>query len=153
MKPRGSDRTGEWNSGLLRCILSGARRGVAAAGALAAILQLGCATVAQIPNLSEEPCARRFESQLSSILAAQGEKPEDADALARRTRTSLTLRNLGPRPFLVSAPSGADYSFFVQEKRSGCLLRLYRRHKGFASYTNNLTYIATRPLPDCLCTH
>jgi hypothetical protein len=39
----------------------------------------------------------------------------------------------------------------VEKKKSGCLLRLYGKQKGFTSYTNNLNYIATRPLPDCLC--
>ncbi len=63
----------------------------------------------------------------------------------------MLLPDYGPRPFLVASPSGTDYTFFVQEKKPICLLRLYGRQKGFWSYTNNLTYIATRPLPNCAC--
>jgi len=63
----------------------------------------------------------------------------------------IEFAQLGPRPFVVSSSSGADYEFFVQKKKQGCLLRLFGRTKGFTSYTNNLTYIATRPLPGCAC--
>lgn len=44
---------------------------------------------------------------------------------------------------------GTDYRFFIDAARDQCLLRLYGRRKGFWSYTNNLSYIATRPLPGC----
>jgi hypothetical protein len=111
-----------------------------------------CTSVAQVSNLAEPTCAAEFEKQLSSILVQESEKPEVAAALAARCRLALASRNLGPRPFLVSSSSGTDYTFFVQAKSSGCLLRLYGRQKGFTSYTNNLTYIATRPLPACTCT-
>jgi len=111
----------------------------------------GCATVAQVDNLSDDSCRRSFEEALASILVAEREAPPAAEELAQRTRRLLERGRLGPRPFLVSSSSGADYEFFVEEKKSGCLLRLYGRQKGFVSYTNNLTYIATRPLPGCLC--
>ena len=39
----------------------------------------------------------------------------------------------------------------IERKDDACLLRLYGRQKGFVSYTNNLTYIATRPLTACAC--
>ena len=58
---------------------------------------------------------------------------------------------MGPRPFLVASPSGTDYAFFVERKDDACLLRLYGRQKGFVTYTNNLTYIATQPLAPCRC--
>jgi hypothetical protein len=39
----------------------------------------------------------------------------------------------------------------VEKKKDACLLRLYGRQKGFVSYTNDLTYIATEPLAPCEC--
>jgi hypothetical protein len=119
--------------------------------ATALLLALGCASVAQVENFSDEACRRSFQSALASILVEEQEAPESSQELAERTRIALEHGNLGPRPFLVSSSSGADYEFFVEKKKGGCLLRLYGRQKGFTSYTNNLTYIATRPLPDCLC--
>lgn len=121
-----------------------------ALGALALSLG-GCTSVAQISNLSEEDCSQGFERQLSEILVQQGEAPEAAGEMAERTRRMLAYGVLGPRPFLVSSASGTDYTFFVQKKKSGCLLRLYGKQKGFMTYTNNLTYIATRPLAQCAC--
>ena len=64
---------------------------------------------------------------------------------------SLDSRIRAPRPFLVASSSGTDYSFFVEKKKSGCILRLYGRQKGFVSYTNDLTYIDSRPLSGCAC--
>lgn len=110
-----------------------------------------CTSVAQVSNLAEPACGAEFEKQLSSILVQENEKSEVAASLASECRTALASRNRGPHPFLVSSSSGTDYTFFVQAKRSGCLLRLYGRQKGFMSYTNNLTYIATRILPACTC--
>lgn len=88
---------------------------------------------------------------LSEILAEQGENADAAAALAQDTLAQLARGARGPRPFLVEAPSGTDYVFFVDKKADGCLLRLYGRRHGFVSYTNNLTWIATRPLPGCEC--
>jgi hypothetical protein len=119
--------------------------------ASALLLAFGCATVARVENLSDEACRRSFQNALASILVEQKEAPESSQELAERARIALEHGNLGPRPFLVSSSSGADYEFFVENRKSGCLLRLYGRQKGFTSYTNDLTYIATRPLPDCLC--
>ena len=115
------------------------------------LLASGCASVAEIQNLSDEACRASFQDGLVSILIEQKEVPETAQELAQRTRIVLERGRLGPRPFLVSSSSGADYEFFVEKKKGGCLLRLYGRQKGFVSYTNNLTYIATRPLPSCAC--
>lgn len=81
----------------------------------------------------------------------QGEKQEVADGLAESITTVLSSGSLGPRPFLVVSPSGTDYGLFVQQKSSDCLLRLFSRQKGFMRYSNNLTYIATRPLDGCTC--
>ena len=119
--------------------------------ALPAILAAGCATVGQVTNLSQPACAAEFRQGLGAILSEQGENAETSDALAERAVSSLADGAFGPRPFLVSAPAGSDYEFFVQKKTDACLLRLYGRHHGFVSYTNNLTYIATRPLTRCQC--
>lgn len=112
----------------------------------------GCATMAKITNLTEESCRTSFTRQLSAILAHEGEKPEAADALAGKTVFTLTTYDLGPRPFDIAAPSGTDYRFFIDRKGTDCVLTLFGRRKGFVSYTNNLTYIATEVLPDCVCT-
>lgn len=112
----------------------------------------GCATVVKVTNLSEESCGASFTRQLSAILTREGERPEAAGALADRTVFTLTTYDLGPRPFIIAAPSGTDYRFFVERKGADCVLTLFGRQKGFVSYTNNLTYIATEILPDCTCT-
>ena len=110
----------------------------------------GCATVAEV-ELTQDSCRESFQDALGSILVEQHEAPDVAAKLASETCEELERARLGPRPFLISSSSGADYEFFVQKKSSGCLLRLYGRQKGFTSYTNDLTYIATRPLPGCAC--
>jgi hypothetical protein len=122
--------------------------------ALAAVVILvvgGCATVAQVTTLSDQNCRHTFVDRMSSILVEEGEKQEVADKLAEATTAVLSTGSLGPRPFLVASPSGADYGFFVEQKSSDCLLRLFSRQKGFTRYRNNLTYIATRPLTGCMC--
>ena len=111
----------------------------------------GCATVAQVTSLSDQNCRHTFVDRMSSIFVEQGEKQEVADKLAESTTTVLLIGSLGPRPFLVASPSGADYGFFVEQKSSDCLLRLFSRLKGFTRYRNNLTYIATRSLTGCMC--
>jgi len=120
-------------------------------GLATAVVSAGCTTIAQITNLTEPQCSASLESGLISILTEQGERDEAAATLAHRTGQRLATAELGPRPFLVASPSGPDYTFFIQKKRNRCLLRLYGRRKGFTSYTNNLTYIATRELPGCAC--
>jgi len=51
---------------------------------------------------------------------------------------------------LVASSSGADYGYFVEEKSSDCLLRLFSRQKGILRYSNNLTYLAMRSLSGCI---
>ena len=111
----------------------------------------GCTTVAQITTLSDQSCRHTFVDRMSSILVEQGEKQGVAGKLAESTTTVLSTGSLGPRPFVVASPSGADYGFFVEQKSSDCLLRLFSRQKGFTRYRNNLTYIATRLLTGCMC--
>jgi hypothetical protein len=119
--------------------------------ALATVIMVGCTNVAQVTTLSDEACNRTVRDQIESILADEGEKADIANRLAVNTTVVLASGVLGPRPFGVSSPSGADYSFFIERKGADCLLRLFGRQKGFARYTNNLTYIATRPLEGCQC--
>jgi hypothetical protein len=111
----------------------------------------GCATMAQVTSLSDQNCRHTFVDRMSSILVEEGEKQEVADKLAESTTSVLLTGSLGPRPFLVASPSGADYGFFVEQKSSDCLLRLFSRQKGFTRYRNNLTYIGTRQLNGCMC--
>lgn len=118
---------------------------------IVALTMTSCATMTKVTNLSDEPCHASFTRQLSSILSHAGENPTAADALASKTVSTLMTYDLGPRPFTIAAPSGTDYRFFIDRKGTDCVLTLYGRQKGFVSYTNNLTYIATEILPDCTC--
>jgi hypothetical protein len=122
-----------------------------ALAAVAILFMGGCATVAQVTTLSDQNCRHTFVDRMSSILVEQREKQEAAEKLAESTTAVLSTGSLGPRPFLVASPSGADYGFFVEQKSSDCLLRLFSRQKGFTRYRNNLTYLATAPLTGCMC--
>ena len=115
------------------------------------LLVAGCTTVAQITSASEPACRQALDSGLARIFEAQGESAAVAQQLAGSTTSSLATGNLGPRPFVVSSSSGVDYGLFIQMDGASCLLRLFGRQKGFVSYTNNLTYIATEPLAQCRC--
>ena len=117
---------------------------------MALLFMSSCTTVAQVTTLSEESCRHQMRDQLESILS-EHENPDMAKRLAVNTTSVLATGALGPRPFGISSPSGVDYSFFIQQKGDDCLRRLYGRRKGFACYTNNLTYIATRSLEGCSC--
>ena len=119
--------------------------------AVAILVVGGCTTVAQVTTLSDQHCRQTFEDRMSSILVEEGEKQDVAEKLAESTTTVLSIGSLGPRPFVVASPSGADYGFFVEQKSSDCLLRLFSRQKGFTRYRNNLTSIATRSLTGCMC--
>lgn len=111
----------------------------------------GCTAVARVTNPTTPECQASLRAGFDEILLEQEEKPDVARALADAAATSLATVELGPRLFAVSSPSGADYLFFLESTDEGCLLRLYGWQKGFTSYTNNLTYIETRPLPGCGC--
>jgi len=119
--------------------------------AVACALLSGCATVAQVTTLSDSACHDAFASGMTAILLEQQESPPVASQIAYGAAQSIKSGGVGPRPFLLASPSGADYSFFVESKGGECLLRLYGRQKGFTAYTNNITYIGTRPLAPCRC--
>jgi hypothetical protein len=118
---------------------------------LVLLMLAGCTAVARVANPTAPACQTSLKDGFTQILLEQEEKPDVADALAAAGASSFATMDLGPRPFALSSPSGADYLFFFEREDDGCLLRLYGRQKGFTSYTNNLTYIATRPLPGCRC--
>lgn len=115
------------------------------------LLTVRCASVAQVTTLSDPGCRQTFTKALATIMESEGETAAVAQQLAESTAVALQTVDLGPRPFLVAAPSGVDYSFFVERRGASCVLRLYGRQKGFVSYTNNLTYIATESLAPCQC--
>ena len=118
---------------------------------LAALFATGCTSFAAVSNLASPSCAASFEAALSSILREQGESPELAASLARRTHLSLTDFDYGPRPFQVMSPAPADYHFVVQGKHEHCLLRLYQRTRASVEYKNEMTFISTRDRPSCTC--
>jgi len=109
----------------------------------------GCATVAQV-ELNDPACEAVFQDQMASILVQEGEKPDEARLIAHRAAEEVTYGDVGVRPFSIGSRT-TDYTFFVQKKKSTCLLRLVSRQKGFTVYTNDVTYIASRPLNGCLC--
>ena len=115
------------------------------------VIASGCTSVAQVTTMSDERCHSAVTDALAKIMEKEGETASVARQLADGAAAELQTMALGPRPFLVGSPSGVDYSFFVEKKSDSCLLRLYGRQKGFVSYTNNLTYIATEPLAPCQC--
>ena len=100
--------------------------------------------------MSDPACGAAFREQVASILVEEKETPEDAALLAQRAALELSYGEAGVRPFSVVSRT-SDYTFFVQKKKGGCLLRLVSRQKGFTVYTNDITYIATRPLTGCRC--
>lgn len=115
------------------------------------LLTARCTTVAQVTTLSNPACRDTLRVALARVLEKEGETAPVAERLAESSTAALQTGELGPRPFLVASSSGVDYSFFVEKKGARCLLRLYGRQKGFVSYTNDLTYIATEPLAPCEC--
>ena len=112
---------------------------------------IGCTSVAQVTTMTDDACRQAVATGFMNILEAQDERPDIARQLAASATHALQWHPPGPRPFIVSSPSGADYAFFVQRDGEACVLRLYGKKKGFVSFTNNLTYIATEPLAKCGC--
>ena len=80
-------------------------------------LTVGCTNVAQVTTLDDPSCKSTVRDQLNSVLIEEGEKSEIAERLAVNTTTVLATGAVGPRPFGVSSPSGADYSFFHTTQR------------------------------------
>ncbi len=125
-------------------------RAVTASVALA-LAAGGCASVMQPVDAGAPACSVAIRDAFSSILLEQDETPENAAALANRAQAVLGAGRIGPRPFTVSSPSGADYGFFFTGSDNACVLRLYMRQRGFTRLTNNLGGIASRPVAGCRC--
>ncbi len=102
------------------------------------------------PNLRDPACASRFEEQVTAILVDQGEAPENA-ALFAGDALQSGIGGAWSRDFYVSSWSGATYRFEVAKMGSGGVLRLFERQNQNGSLLNTLSYIATRPLPECAC--
>ena len=120
-------------------------------GLVAVAASTACLTVAHVANLDDASCRSTLTKAISTTLVGQGEPSEVADRLAGDALNAMVSGGWRSVPFSVSSPSGTDYIFVFQLKKEGCLLRLCGRRKGFWTYTNDLTYLATEPLPGCLC--
>jgi hypothetical protein len=84
------------------------------------VCALRCASVAQVTTLSDPACHQTLANALEKIMEAEGETAPVAAQLAASTATALQVGDLGPRPFLVAAPSGVDYSFFPPGRPTSC---------------------------------
>lgn len=102
-------------------------------------------------DFRDPACAVQLEKQLAAILIDQGETLETGTKLANETVETLSRGEGDSKSFSVSDFAGPRYSLELARKRSGCVLRLWKREKHNSSYTNRLWYIAKRPLPDCAC--
>jgi hypothetical protein len=107
--------------------------------------------MALVTNAESPICTSSLRQSLSDVLENRGEPTNESVSLADETVDSGLLATIGPEAFVLEAPGGTDYAFFVQKKHDACLLRLYGEHKGFVTYTNDLWYIATRELSGCEC--
>ena len=122
----------------------------AAIGAMAALA--GCSpSVARLLNPKYPRCQESLRKAFEITLAGQGETDEVAQKVAAGAVQALVDAELGARPFKVSSPSGVDYGYFFEREDDRCLLRLVAWQKGFVQYSDNVTFLATRPLPGCGC--
>lgn len=115
-----------------------------------AIFLAGCATVGR-PDLSSQRCGDDLASQVADVLFTQGESRPISDDLANGLTVDLSTGALSPVSFFADSPSGCQYGFAIHHTSEGCVLRLYYRKRPGYEVTNNLTYIATRPLKECAC--
>lgn len=123
-------------------------------GALLLLLAVaGCSPkVARVANPGNARCAQSLRAAFEIILVEQGEKPEAAAKLAASATQALIDVDLGPRPFKLSSPTGIEYGFFFEnEEDRRCLLRLVALQLGTLQYSDNVTFLATRPLRGCIC--
>lgn len=109
-----------------------------------------CVSMGRILNLEASSCTDSLSEQLTISLIGQGEKSDEAKQTARHSVHLLQLVKLGKRPFGVSTRD-ADYTYFIENSKGNCVLRLLSIRKGFWRYSNNLTFIDTRIVPECLC--
>ena len=109
--------------------------------------------LARVTNLSDAACRDAFSEQLAASLMKQGEPAGEASALSTETTSGLSYDSgsAEPRPFHVSSTAGHRYGFFVQNGKSGCVLRMYERQQGRWSSGSNSIF-DTRSLSSCSCT-
>jgi hypothetical protein len=102
-------------------------------------------------DLQDARCATQLEEQIAAILVDKNERPETAAALAKEKVEKLSNGENDSRSFTVSVFAGPIYSFEVASKKSGCVLRLWKRETSLGHSLNRLWYLAKRALPDCAC--
>jgi hypothetical protein len=119
-------------------------------GAAFATSLAGCATVGRV-DLSSQRCGDDLALQIADVLFTQGESRPVADDLAYGLTDDLSTGALSPVSFFADSPSGCQYGFAIHRTSKGCVLRLYYRKRPTSTVTNNLTYIAARPLAGCAC--
>lgn len=110
--------------------------------------------IARVTNLSEAVCRDSFKQQVASALVKQGEAKDTAVAMSIDTASALSYRKK-PDMFFAFSPSGLRYGFFVQNRKEGCILRMYERQKKIlgstATLENGVNYFATGRLTGCAC--
>jgi hypothetical protein len=100
-------------------------------------------------DLRDPACAAELEEQTKAVLVDQGEDPEVAAGCSKDAIGTLRA-GPGSREFFISTP-GAAYGFDIARKDPGCVLRLYYRRRPHSQVTDNIFYLAKRPLPGCVC--
>jgi hypothetical protein len=111
--------------------------------------------IARVTNLSDSACKDSFSQQVASALVKQGETMDAANEMSKDTVSALSYSRT-PQVFYAFSPSDLRYGFFVQNRKEGCVLRLYERQKKVlgdkkATLTNSVNYFATGQLAGCSC--
>jgi len=119
---------------------------------LALALLVACSpTVAQILNPGYPRCQKSMREAFAITLVGQGESDAVAEKLADETVRALADAELGAKPFKVTSPSGAQYGYFFEREDDRCLLRMAAVQVGILQVSDNVRFLATRPLPGCGC--
>lgn len=132
-------------------------RGRRTVRALAALLSVTLSAGACSPNVArllnpEYPrCQRSLREALAITLVGQGETDEVAEKLADDTVQALAAVDLGAKPFKVTSPSGVQYGYLFEREDDRCLLRMVAWQLATVQVSDNVRYLASRPLPGCGC--
>jgi hypothetical protein len=118
-----------------------------------AALAGGCtgSSASRLTNPAAAKCQASLRDAFAVMLVGQQEKPEVAEAVAAAGAQAIADVELGPTPFKLSSPSGLDYGFYIDDEMGRCLVRLVAIQGGRLQVSDNVTFIATRPLPGCSC--
>jgi hypothetical protein len=111
--------------------------------------------ISRVTNLSDSACKDSFSQQLASALVKQGETTDAANEMSKDTVSALSYSRTS-KMFYAYSPSDLRYGFFVQNRKEGCVLRMYERQKTVfgnkkATLTNSVNYFATGQLAGCSC--